>query len=105
MLALAAASLVISLAGGNSEALVAAQAPAKPAARTTFDFQRQVRPLFEKYCVDCHSGTDPEAGLDVKQMLDGGVPKHRKVWEKALALVKLDNMPPADSEQPTNTER
>ncbi len=105
LLALAAASLVISLAGGNSEALVAAQAPAKPAARPTFDFQRQVRPLFEKYCVDCHSGTDPEAGLDVKQMLDGGVPKHRKVWEKALALVKLDNMPPADSEQPTNAER
>ncbi|HVJ68324.1 MAG TPA: DUF1587 domain-containing protein, partial [Caulifigura sp.] len=102
---MAAASVVISLAGGNSENLAAAQASANPAARPTFDFPGKVRPLFEKYCVECHSGTDPEAGLDVKQMLEGGVPKHRKVWEKALGLVKLENMPPADSEQPTKAER
>jgi mono/diheme cytochrome c family protein len=88
--------------------VVAAAAPSSSnpaAARPTFDFKGRIRPLFEKYCVECHSGSDPEAGLDLKVMLDGGVPAHRKTWEKALGLVRLENMPPADSAQPTKEER
>ena len=100
-------AIALAFSLGNPRSIVAAPAPAgaSASARPTFDFKNSIRPLFEKYCVECHSGTDPEAGLDVKVMLDGGVPAHRKTWEKAFALVRLENMPPADSEQPTKAER
>ncbi|QDT56800.1 hypothetical protein Pan44_48600 [Caulifigura coniformis] len=105
---LCGAAAIVALTGGPSDRLAAAAAPGPVAAggtRPTFDVKGQILPLFEKYCVDCHSGTDPEAGLDLKLMLDGGIAKHRKTWEKAFALVRLENMPPADSEQPTKAER
>ncbi len=104
-----AASLVLVAQGMSSTSRAAGAAPAASAAaggRPTFNFKDQIRPLFEKYCVECHSGSDPEAGLDVKAMIDAsGVDSHRKVWEKALSLVRIDNMPPADAAQPTKEER
>src|SRR6187401_327185 len=69
---LAALCVVLAFSFGNPPVISAAQAPAgaKPAARPTFDFKKSIRPLFEKYCVECHSGSAPEAGLDLKLMLD-----------------------------------
>ena len=29
------------------------------------DFVRQVQPVFDKYCAECHSGADPAAGIDL----------------------------------------
>ena len=29
------------------------------------DFVRQVQPVFDKYCAECHSGPDPDAGIDL----------------------------------------
>ncbi len=29
------------------------------------DFSRQVQPVLDKYCVDCHSGVDPDSGIDL----------------------------------------
>jgi hypothetical protein len=95
------------LTTGDSASVAATPAPAAAgsSARPSFDFKNSIRPLFQKYCVDCHSGSAPEAGLDIKVMLDGGIPAHRKTWEKAFALVRLENMPPADADQPTAAER
>ncbi len=98
-------AIVVAIGLGGSEPLVAAAPPASSADRPTFDFNGQVRPLFEKYCVDCHSGSDPEAGLDLKLMIEKGIPDHRKTWEKAFSLVRIDNMPPADADQPSPAER
>ena len=39
------------------------------------DFEREVRPIFEKHCYECHGGTEQESGLrlDVKEVaLKGG---------------------------------
>ena len=99
------AAILAAIGLGNPDRLAAAPAAAT-SARPTFDFKGKVRPLFEKYCVECHSGTDPEAGLDLKQMLDAnGVSGQRKTWEKALSLIQLENMPPSDADQPTKAER
>jgi WD40 repeat protein len=43
-------------------------------------YSRQVRPFFEKYCVECHAGQDPDGGLSLesyKGLLAGG--DHGKV--------------------------
>jgi len=42
------------------------------------DFVRDVRPLLEKYCYDCHSGTEQESGLrlDVKSVAMKGGDNH-----------------------------
>ena len=29
------------------------------------DYRRHIQPIFDKYCVDCHSGTQPKAYLDL----------------------------------------
>ncbi|OAI57515.1 hypothetical protein AYO47_08025, partial [Planctomyces sp. SCGC AG-212-M04] len=104
---LATLAIILTLSLGDSASIAATPAPAAAsnAVRPTFDFKNSIRPLFQKYCVECHSGSAPEAGLDMKVMLDGGIPPHRKTWEKAFALVRLENMPPADADQPTKAER
>ena len=100
------AALLLAFSPGDRGLVAAAPAQSSSASpRPTFDFKGRIRPLFEKYCVECHSGAAPDAGLDLKVMLDGGVPSHRKTWEKAFGLVRLENMPPADADQPTKAER
>ena len=70
------------------------------------DFDQDVRPLLQTYCGDCHSGDGAEAGLDVMQARSAqDVQAHRDPWKKVFSFVKIQAMPPADAEQPTEQER
>lgn len=65
-----------------------------------------IRPLLDRYCIDCHQGETAEAGLT----LDLYQPEHastrdREVWKKVLVRVEADIMPPPDAEQPSDDER
>ncbi|MFV0445829.1 MAG: DUF1592 domain-containing protein [Planctomycetaceae bacterium] len=65
-----------------------------------------VRPFFEHYCYDCHSGEEAEGGFQLNQIGDtAGVLASRRRWERVFQLVKVGNMPPADVEQPADSER
>ena len=69
-------------------------------------FERRVRPLLAKYCVRCHSGDEPAAGI----VLDGIDPDLiRGVdfghWEDIREAFNTGDMPPADEPQPTTAER
>ena len=88
----------------------AADAPATPSAQAApadLPFQKDVKPLLEKYCYECHG--DGEAKGDVA--LDSyhstiEVLKDRPTWETVLKNVSTRQMPPDDAdEMPTLTER
>ncbi len=69
-------------------------------------FGRQIRPLLEKYCFDCHSDEGAEADLRLEKF--GGVTQirdARATWLKMLRQLQAASMPPADADQPTTDER
>lgn len=55
------------------------------------------------YCLDCHSGADSEAGLDLQRSL-GSITSDAAAWEGALRKLRTHQMPPPDADQPTNVE-
>jgi hypothetical protein len=65
-----------------------------------------VRPLLERYCLDCHQGETAEAGLTLDQFSpEFAGTRDREIWKKILVRVEADIMPPPDAEQPSDEER
>ncbi|HLN32446.1 MAG TPA: DUF1592 domain-containing protein [Gemmataceae bacterium] len=84
-------------------------APAEDAANSkTADrpvFSKQVGPLLAQYCVRCHGGTKPKAGLALDNYKDDAAAlRAREVWERVGPLVRAHEMPPAKQPQPTQAE-
>jgi WD40 repeat protein len=86
-----------------------------PAAEPAPDYNRDVAPIFRKYCQGCHSADEPEKGLVLESydaLLKGGqsgaaiVPS---ASDKSRLLLMLDGrakpvMPPKDNEAPSAAE-
>jgi hypothetical protein len=70
-------------------------------------YQSSVRPLIERYCHDCHGGSDTiEGDINLAAMNTwDDVAKHPKVWQKVAEMLGNGLMPPQDAEQPTEAER
>lgn len=106
---------VLILLGAGVVCLVASwgvAAPVQPptsalaAASEDAVFEKQILPFLQKYCVDCHSGDKPKAGL----ALDGfqnkaHARKDRKNWGAIQHALAAGDMPPAKKPQPTKAER
>ena len=60
------------------------------------------------YCIDCHSGDEAEAGLDLdaieKQIPTGDANWDPSPWEKVVKRLRGRQMPPADSSRPSEEE-
>lgn len=75
-----------------------------PGQKIDKDFASFAQPLLAKYCMDCHSGTEPEANLALDQL--GPVDEvNAGTWTSVWAQVTLKEMPPEDMEQPRVVER
>lgn len=62
-------------AGFHAAAFVAASLVAAPVAAGTVDFARDVQPIFQKYCIECHGAEKQKSGyrLDVRDIaIKGG---------------------------------
>ncbi len=60
-------------------------------------FERTVRPLLTRHCVECHGGDKPEGGVRLDQpAADLADAKVRAIWEKAHAMLVRGEMPPAE---------
>ena len=69
-------------------------------------FQTEMWPIFEKYCVDCHSGEKAKADVDLTQFgTDTKLYEERSFWELVSELVVEREMPPDNKPQPTENER
>lgn len=53
------------------------------------------------FCIDCHSGADAEAKIDLEAMLEEPIAAKFGDWRKVQRVLSDRTMPPADSEQPS----
>ncbi len=68
-------------------------------------FQRQVLPVLDRYCFDCHSQEHTEAKIAFDRFDSQGVAfEGGPVWRKVLDVLEGGTMPPADSLRPTVEE-
>ncbi|WP_310820550.1 DUF1592 domain-containing protein [Stratiformator vulcanicus] len=59
----------------------------------------------QKYCLDCHSGADAEASYNLSELgRSASYADHIHGWKAMLRRLIHREMPPADSEQPTQAE-
>lgn len=69
------------------------------------NFATQVAPFLANYCVDCHSGSAAEGGIDLEHYQDSAnIQADYELWETVVRLINERQMPPADEEQPTADE-
>ncbi|QVL31672.1 DUF1592 domain-containing protein [Telmatocola sphagniphila] len=65
--------------------------------------RRELTPLLNKYCLDCHSGETPAGEISLESMQKGA--QRSEGWTKAATEVRLRTMPPPDQPQPDRSER
>lgn len=64
------------------------------------------RPLLARFCVDCHSGDTAEGEVDLCFTGDAAMlGRHTKLLERVTEMVTTSQMPPPESDQPTDAER
>jgi mono/diheme cytochrome c family protein len=69
-------------------------------------FIREVRPLLEKYCLNCHEGKDAKADVNLEIFADeGSIYRDPKLWERVEVQLRDKVMPPPKKEQPTDENR
>lgn len=69
-------------------------------------FQQKVKPLLEKYCVECHGPQDFEGKIRIDNIDPNIVSgQHSGKWEDIREAFNSGEMPPEDRPQPTLTER
>ncbi len=70
-------------------------------------FQKNVLPLLQNYCYDCHAGSEHKGDVALDSYLNAAAAvKDRKTWELVLHNVRAQVMPPGEqAAQPTAAER
>lgn len=70
------------------------------------DFERDVLSFVERYCVDCHGGERPKAGVDLSlARTPEAIWKDAFTWSDVRDLVHGGEMPPAGESAPDAEER
>ncbi|MCH2205561.1 MAG: DUF1592 domain-containing protein [Lentisphaerales bacterium] len=71
-----------------------------------YDFKKDIMPIFEKYCTDCHGPKKKKGGVRITD-LDPDFVKGEDgdKWYGILDVINLGEMPPEDEPQPTDAER
>jgi mono/diheme cytochrome c family protein len=69
-------------------------------------FTKEVRPLFEKYCFNCHKAERAKGGVDLSKFNDlDSVIHDARGWEVIVRVMRDREMPPEDKKQPSQAER
>jgi len=70
------------------------------------EFKRDVRPVLEKYCFDCHADGANKGNVAFDEFdPDQPLAPSRSLWWRALKNIRAGMMPPAKKAQPTLEER
>ena len=66
----------------------------------------EVAELVKSHCFECHSGAEPDAGLNLKQLkFDLADRRTFTTWERVHDKLAAGEMPPLDADQPSPDER
>ncbi|MCA9057843.1 MAG: DUF1587 domain-containing protein, partial [Planctomycetaceae bacterium] len=57
--------------------------------------------LISEFCVDCHSGNKPAAGVNFSELLESPVAAGGDHWERAIRKLRSRQMPPPDVPRPS----
>ena len=87
---------MVAIVLGLGACAVQADELSESAARPTPAVQHLVR----DYCLDCHSGEEGEAGLDLEPVNMAALGDHRQLWEKVIRKLRARQMPPAEAPRP-----
>lgn len=69
-------------------------------------FTKEVRPLFDKYCFNCHKADRAKGGVDLTKFNDlQSVVQDARNWETIVRVLHDRDMPPEDKKQPSQAER
>ncbi|PAW84135.1 MAG: hypothetical protein B9S33_12410, partial [Pedosphaera sp. Tous-C6FEB] len=69
-------------------------------------FTSRVQPLLKTYCVECHAGAKPKAGVQLSGPRTADqLATERDQWFRVLDALEAGTMPPKDEKQPTPAER
>src|SRR5262245_16995204 len=91
--------------GSGVHAGEAQKQPAAKPAESKPGFERDVAPLFAKYCVTCHGGKTPKGDLSLEKFKDElEEVKHPDIWEKVSQNLRAGDMPPKDKPKPSAAE-
>ena len=84
--------------------LAGALAPVVSAAEPSLQvFHREIQPMLEKYCYDCHGDGSAKGGVALDEFKDAAALRDPNLWSRALKNVRSGIMPPADAD-PLPTE-
>lgn len=107
----AAVVLAASLFVGAKEKPAAPDATTNAPSADVFDqlgeaYARDVLPLLESYCLDCHSTQTKEGELDLEQFAAlASIRKKPAVWQRVAEMLDNGEMPPKDADRPSAEER
>jgi hypothetical protein len=74
--------------------------------KETGAFTRDIRPLLESYCFDCHSHEKAKGEVNLERFLDASdFWRDPKLWEKVLVQLQDRVMPPVLKDQPSEKDR
>ena len=69
-------------------------------------YDKDVRPLLQRYCVRCHSAKRHEGDVNLASFTSlAEVRKATKTWQKVLEMLDSGQMPPEEARKPTEAER
>ncbi len=99
-------ALAMAVGIASTVPMVAAPAPAAAQEPDRRDpFRRQVRPLLERYCADCHMNGESEAGIALDRFEDqAAAVRDGRTWLRVRDALQGRIMPPADESQPSLEE-
>ena len=102
--ALAGRLVLLAVFAVSSAALAAEQQP--DARSRSEEFSKQIQPLLNRLCLDCHGPDYQEAEINLA-LYDSpeSILKHRESWGKISEMLQFGAMPPDGSLQPTEAER
>jgi hypothetical protein len=70
------------------------------------EFAGGIRPMLERFCLECHSSAKQKGDLDLERFSSlGEVLKHPRVWQEVVTQLSLGEMPPKEKPQPAPAER
>lgn len=67
-------------------------------------FHKQIQPLLNEYCSDCHMDGAKKGNVAFDEFKDGELVANRDLWFKALKNVRAGLMPPAKKPRPSADE-
>jgi hypothetical protein len=77
-----------------------------PPADLAGEYTQVVRPLLQKFCLDCHSTKVKKGSLDLERFTSvEAIRKDLKTWQHLIEQVEAGEMPPKARTQPTEAER